>query len=190
MITITAKNSWKQPRYRKECNQVCALLPIYLPGDINGAWIYYTDGGMEQSTAQFSWVLNDLLAYQRSSKSFLLQQSCWMLSQLGQPQRRRLPLLLAPEFGLMPVKARQPWSRNHAADGYVVYARIETIWQNPDGTGSVILLKNGQELLVLDSLRTLRENLQMMKQLVEFMASSPDLFHNVFPNDSLGNKDR
>ncbi len=194
MITITTKNNWKQPRYRTECYQVYALLPIYLSDETNGSQMYYMDGCIELIDKQLNWVLDDWLLPLRSSKSLLWQQSYGMLKQLGQPKRRRLPLLLAPDFALMPVKARQPQNRYHAADGYVVYAMIEKIKKNKDGAGSIILFKNGQQLFVLDSVRTLRENMQMIKQLVEAMKDSmtpsPDLFHNVFPNDSLGNKDR
>jgi len=178
MIMSTVKNSWEQFRYRTECYQVCALLPIYLAGEINGSQMCYMDGSTELIDKPVNWVLDDWLLPLRSNKSLLRQQSCRMLKQLGQPKRRRLPLFLTPDFGLMPVKARQPQNRYHGADGYVLYTMIAKIKKNKDSAGSIIFLKNGQRLLVLDSVRALRENLQMMKQLVEFMeesmASSPE----------------
>jgi len=166
---ISGENGWHVPRYRTEWRDVWALLPVYLPDGTNGTRIYYVNGTIEQSRARLSWVLEDLLARLHSSKEILQQQSHRLLKQIGQSKRRRLPLFLTPDFGLMPVKARQPLSHSHAADGYVVYTMIAAIKERPDGAGSLILFKNGQQLLVLDSPRTLRENMQMMEQLAEAM---------------------
>jgi len=164
---IGGKNGLHVPRYRIEWRDIWALMPIYLSDGTNGSQIYYVDGTIEQSRARLSWVLDDLLACQCSSREILQQQSRRLLERLGQPQQKRLPLLLTPDFALMPVKARSPHSRHHTANGYVVYTMIAAIQENPDGAGSIILLKNGQQLFVLDRVRTLRENMQMMEQLVE-----------------------
>ncbi len=166
---ISERNSWHFSRYKaRRCN-ICALLPVYLPDGTNGSQIYYMDGSVEQSVARVSWVLEDWLSHWHSSKPLLQRQSRRLLEQLGRPQQKRLPLLFAPDFALMPVKARQPQSHSHAADGYVVYNLIATIAKNKEGPGCIIWLKNGQELLALDSLRTLQTNLQMMAQLTKAM---------------------
>jgi len=164
---MIAKNSWQTPRYQKERCDLCALLPDYLSDGTNGNRIYYRDGAIEQGRAQISWVMEDFLASQRTSKEILQLQSRRLLEQLGRSQQNRLPLLLAPDFALMPVKARQPKTRSHAADGYVVYAMVEGIMPNNNGVGTKILLRNRQELLVLDSTRTLLENLRMTERLAE-----------------------
>ncbi len=166
MITV---NNWQTPRYKTGWRDIWALLPSYLSDGTNGCLTYYIDGLVEQSAARIDWVLGDLLTSLCSNKELLQQQSRALSEQLGQPLQRRLPLLLTKDFCLVPVKARQPLSRNHAADGYVVYAMVEEIKQNPDGAGSLILLKNGQELLVLDKLRTLRDNLRTTAQLMELL---------------------
>lgn len=166
---MIVKNSWQIPRYKTEGQQICALFPAYLSDGTNGSQLYYMDGSIEQSRARLSWVLEDWLSHWHSSKPLLQRRSRRLLEQLGRSQQNRLPLLLTPDFALMPVKARQPKTRSHAADGYVVYNMVVAVEKNKDGAGSIILLKNGQQLFVLDSLRTLRENLQMMKQLAEAM---------------------
>jgi len=164
---IPAKNNWQPPRYQKDLPHIYALLPAYLTGGTNGTLLYYADGTVEQEDTRLCWVLDKLLGYRCSSKGLLQQQSRWLLEQLGQPLERRLPLLLAQDFCLVPVRARLPQSRNHAADGYVVHSVVTAVAENDNGPGSVILLKNGQQLLVLDSLRTLRKNLQLTEQLAQ-----------------------
>lgn len=169
---ISAKHNWQPPRYQKEWFQIYALLPAYLSGGTNGSFLYYADGTVEQENTRLCWVLDKLLGYHYSSKSLLQQQSRFLLEQLGQPSQRRLPLLLTPDFCLVPVKARPPQSRNHGADGYVVHSAVLSVAENDNGAGCVILLKNGQQLFVLDSLRTLRKNLRLAEQLAQKWAGS------------------
>ena len=167
---IPIMNNWQPPRYKAECHNIYALLPTYLSDGTNGTLLYYADGTAEPEDTRLCWVLDDLLGYHYSSKLLLRQQSRWLSEQLGQPLERRMPLLLTPDFCLVPVKVRLPQSRHHGADGYVVHSAIAAVTANNDGPGNIILLKNGQEILVLDSLRTLRKNLRLTEQLAQKLA--------------------
>lgn len=154
---------WQLPRYKIDWRDICAIIPIYLPDGTNGCQIFYADGSMEQITARLSWVLDDLLNYRRSSKAILLQQSRWMMQQLGYRQQRRLPLILEDGFCLVPVKARQTVNHNHAVDGYIVLSKVKRTYQYNNDTN--VILKNHHNMIIMDSLRTVRQNLQLAAEL-------------------------
>lgn len=151
--------AWQMPRYKTHWRNICAILPVYLSDGSNGSQVLFDAGSVEYVQARLSWVLNDFFSQWCSSKALFLQRSQWILQQLGYPYRRRLPLLVAEDLVLVPVKVRQPLSRNHGADGYVVLSKVIHISAKENGTA--IILKNQNSIQVLDSLRTMRQNLKL-----------------------------
>ena len=119
---------WQLPRYRQQWRNICAILPVYLPDGTNGCRIVYDDGTDEHIGARLSWVLDDLLGHRCSSRAVLQKQSQRMSDSAGMAHhQRRLPLLLGDVLCLVPVKARRPYSRSHAADGYVVLSQVKGV---------------------------------------------------------------
>ena len=163
------KNTWSLPRYKREWRDICALLPAYLPDGANGSYILYEDGSVEQVNYRLSWVIDDLLAYWCSNKVLLQQQSCQIAAQLGNRHQRRIPLVLREDFCLVPVRARLTSSRNHGANGYVLLNKVKEISQQKEQMGCKISFQNQVELEVLDSMRTLKGNLQLAAKMQEYL---------------------
>lgn len=182
---------WQLPRYKQQWQHICALLPVYLPDGTNGCRIVYDDGSTEQVAARLSWVMDDLLGYRRSSRAILQQQSRQILEQTEPQGRRiRLPLVLSGDFCLVPVRIRRPFSRRHAADGYVVLSQVQGLsdaaWHaSAAGTeqqdtikssmkeqytinhGTELVLTGDSCITVLDRRRTVRENLNLAAALAQ-----------------------
>ena len=163
---------WQLPRYQTDWQSICALLPTYLPDGENGSRILFADGSSETVAARLSWVLEDLLRGRRSSKQVLAQQSNLALQKLHEQPRRRLPLLLSADFCLVPVKARQPQSRHHGADGYVVFSAVQKVAAQPDQAGSMLTLA-GSACPVLDTPRTVQANLRLAARLLQTLEQTP-----------------
>ena len=169
------KNIWTLPRYKKEWRNICALLPIYLSDGTNGSYILYEDGSIEQVSFRLSWVIDDLLAYWCSNKTLLQEQSCQIAAQLGNRHQRRIPLALREDFCLVPVRARLTSSRNHDANGYVFLNRVKEISQQKEQIGCKISFQSQVELEVLDSMRTLKRNLQLAEKMTEYLRKEESL---------------
>ena len=163
------KNIWSLPRYKREWHNICALLPAYLPDGCNGSMILYEDGSEEEVNYRLSWVIDDLLAYKRSSKAILQEQSDRLLEELEKAKRQRLPLLLTQDVCFVPVKARRPRSRTHCADGYVVLSKVKAFSEQKGKNGCKIKFINQLEIEVLDSVRTLRGNIALAAEMTAYL---------------------
>lgn len=146
------------PRYKRDWRQICAILPVYLYDGTNGTAIYYVDGTAEEIPNRLCWVLDDLLGYLRSSKAILTAQSRRLLGNV-----RRMPLVLYPEFILIPVKGREAIGEYHAVIGYVVLRYVENIIAEEKGCR--IQFYGGISIQVLERSRTVWENIQKAYEL-------------------------
>ena len=145
------------PRYKQDWRQICAILPAYLPDGTNGTEITYLDGTKEYIANRLCWVLDDLLGYLRSSKAILTAQSRRMLGN----NVRRVPLVLCPEFTLVPVKGREAIGEYHAVIGYVVLRYIDKIISEEKGCR--IQFQESTAIQVQERSRTVWENIQKAK---------------------------
>ena len=147
----------KPPRYKQDWRQICAILPAYLPDGTNGTEITYLDGTKEYIANRLCWVLDDLLGHLRSSKAILTAQSRRMLGN----NVRRVPLVLCPEFTLVPVKGREAIGEYHAVIGYVVLRYIDKIISEEKGCR--IQFQESTAIQVQERSRTVWENIQKAK---------------------------
>ena len=145
------------PRYKQDWRQICAILPAYLPDGTNGTEITYLDGTNEYIANRLCWVLDDLLGHLRSSKAILTAQSRRMLGN----NVRRVPLVLCPEFTLVPVKGREAIGEYHAVIGYVVLRYIDKIISEEKGCR--IQFQESTAIQVQERSRTVWENIQKAK---------------------------
>ena len=145
------------PRYKQDWRQICAILPAYLPDGTNGTEITYLDGTKEYIANRLCWVLDDLLGHLRSSKAILTAQSRRMLGN----NVRRVPLVLCPEFTLVPVKGREAIGEYHAVIGYVVLRYIDKIISEEKGCR--IQFQESTAMQVQERSRTVWENIQKAK---------------------------
>ena len=147
------------PRYKTHWQQICAVLPVYLPDGTNGTEILYLDGSTEQIPVRLCSVLDDMLFHLRSSVSVLTRQSRTVLGQ----NARRVPLVLKQEFCLVPVKGREKIGRYDAVTGYVVLHHAEQLIQ--DETGVYIRFTGGTCVRVYDNLRVLEAKIHSTQKL-------------------------
>ena len=151
----------KPPAYKSRWQEICAILPAYLEGGINGTAITYLDGSAEQVDKRLCWVVNDLLFHLRSSTSVLMRRSRMLLGKTA----RRVPLVLNREFTLVPVKGREKLSRYDAQTGYVVLRHVACVMQEEDRR--YIGFNGGAKVRVYDNLRTFIRNIRTTEQLLE-----------------------
>ncbi|MBE6113120.1 MAG: hypothetical protein E7195_08940 [Peptococcaceae bacterium] len=147
------------PRYKTHWQQICAVLPVYLPDGTNGTEILYLDGSTEQIPVRLCSVLDDMLFHQRSSVSVLTRQSRTVLGK----NARRVPLVLKQEFCLVPVKGREKIGRYDAVTGYVVLHHAEQLIQ--DESGVYIRFTGGTCVRVYDNLRVLEAKIHSTQKL-------------------------
>ena len=145
------------PRYKKDWKKICAILPAYLPDGTNGTEITYLDGTTEYIANRLCWVLDDLLGHLRSSKAILTAQSRRLLGD----KARRVPLVLYPDFALVPVKGREAIGEYHAVIGYVVLRYIDKIISEEKGCW--IQFQESIVIQVQERSRTVWENIQKAK---------------------------
>ncbi|MBE6112460.1 MAG: hypothetical protein E7195_05545 [Peptococcaceae bacterium] len=150
----------KLPRYKREWRNICAILPAYLPDGTNGTEITYTDGTAEPVERRLDWVLNDILGHLKSSKAILEKQSKIILDK----EVRRVPLILCPDFALVPVKGREAVGEHDKSTGYIVLKQTEKIMPGKGG-GCRICFQGGASLTVYDTPRTLWKNIQLAEQI-------------------------
>ena len=152
---------WKLPKYKLEWQNICAILPTYLDDGTNGTVVYYLDGTTEEVAARLQWVLNDLLRYMHSSIEVITSQSRLRLGK----NARRVPLIVTPDFCLSPIKARIPISRSDVGTGYLVLAHVQDVI--PYGKENHVYFTGGKYITVLDTTRTVWENLNLTKEMRE-----------------------
>lgn len=152
---------WNIPRYKREWQHICALMPSYLEDGTNGTAITYLDNSKELISYRLQWVLDDLLGYLRTSRDVLTKQSRTYLGKSA----RRVPLLASPQFCLVPVKGRMPISRSDMATGYVVLNHVEDVI--PDRGSNRVYFTGAHYITVLDTTETLWRNLNTAKEMKE-----------------------
>ena len=152
---------WNLPKYKREWKNICAMLPTYLDDGTNGTVVYYLDGTTEEVAARLQWVLNDLLRYMHSSIEVITSQSRLRLGK----NARRVPLIVTPDFCLSPIKARIPISRSDVGTGYLVLAHVQDVI--PYGKENHVYFTGGKYITVLDTTRTVWENLNLTKEMRE-----------------------
>lgn len=122
-VPSRAGNKWSMPRYKREWQTVCAVLPAYLADGTNGTMITYADATTEAVPYRIGWVVEDLLSALGASRAVLTKQS---QAYLGR-HARRVPLCTMQGLCLVPVKSRIPMSRSDAATGYVVLCHVTDV---------------------------------------------------------------
>ena len=152
---------WTIPRYKRDWQNICALMPSYLEDGTNGTVVTYLDNSTEAVYYRLPWVLDDLLGYLRTSRAVLTKQS---RAYLGK-QARRVPLLASPQFCLVPVKGREVYNKYEQVTGYVVLRHVEDVI--PDGATNRVYFTGGHYITVLDMTETLWHNLNMAKEMKE-----------------------
>ncbi len=155
------------PRYKTDWQNICAILPAYLPDGSNGTAITYADGTVEFASNRLSWVLDNLLGHLRTSSTILTAQSRLFLGD----KARRVPLVLCPDFALVPVKGREAIGVNDIVTGYIVQSKVNHIFRHTEG--SLVIFKSGVELTVYDQPQTLRQNIQKTAELVHSLNRGP-----------------
>ena len=152
---------WTIPRYKRDWQNICALMPSYLEDGTNGTAITFADNSKELISYRLPWVLDDLLGYLRTSRAVLTKQS---RAYLGK-QARRVPLLASPQFCLVPVKGREVYNKYEQVTGYVVLGHVEDVI--PDGATNRVYFTGGHYITVLDMTETLWHNLNTAKEMKE-----------------------
>ncbi len=152
---------WTIPRYKREWQRICALMPQYLEDGTNGTAITYVDHSKELIAYRLQWVLDDLLGYLRTSKAVLTKESRTYLGK----EARRVPLLASREFCLVPVKGRTVYSKYELVTGYVVLGHVEDVI--PHGEENRVYVTGNQYITVLDTTTTLWRNLNLAKEMRE-----------------------
>ena len=94
---------WTMPRYKREWQNICALLPAYLDDGTNGTVVTYLDGTAEAVAYRLCWVVDDLLLHLHTSREVLTKRSRMYLGK----NARRVPLIASPQLCLVPVKGRE-----------------------------------------------------------------------------------
>ncbi len=157
---VIGSGQWKLARYKQNWRDICAILPKYLGDGTNGTVIYYTDGSTEVVGRRLVWVLDDLLAYLCTDKRLLHQKA---VASLEQQESYRVPLVVNRQLCLVPIKGRKRISKYDSQVGYAVLHHIESIQAAADGT--LVQFNSGQSITALDSMRTLKKNLQLTEEL-------------------------
>ena len=152
---------WTIPRYKRDWQNICALMPSYLEDGTNGTVVTYLDNSTEAVYYRLPWVLDDLLGYLRTSRAVLTKESRACLGK----QARRVPLLASPQFCLVPVKGREVYNKYEQVTGYVVLRHVEDVI--PDGATNRVYFTGGQYITVLDMTETLWHNLNTAKEMKE-----------------------
>ena len=149
----------KLPRYKREWRNICAILPAYLPDGTNGTEITYTDGTAEPVERRLDWVLNDILGHLKSSKAILEKQSKIILDK----EVRRVPLILCPDFALVPVKGREAVGEHDSTVGYIVFRHVQKIM--PAYGGTEVHFSGEGTIQVFDRPQTLWANIQTAEKM-------------------------
>ncbi len=161
--SVPKQTQWKMPRYKRDWKAVCAMIPKYLSDGANGTVIYYIDGTTEEYPNRLQWVLDDWLGYWGSSTQLLRKKSA---EYLGCKTVKRVPLVVDKACCLLPVKARDSFSKNHGNMGYVVMEYVYSA-EETDGK-TTVQLAGGQSIILLEHVRTLRKNRRLGMALKSF----------------------
>ena len=137
------------------------MIPAYLDDGTNGTVVHYLDGTTEEVAARLQWVLDDLLRYMHSSIEVITSQSRLRLGK----NARRVPLIVTPDFCLSPIKASIPISRSDVGTGYLVLTHVQDVI--PYGKENHVYFTGGKYITVLDTTRTVWENLNLTKEMRE-----------------------
>ena len=172
-ICSRAGAKWTMPRYKREWQDICALMPSYLEDGTNGTAITFVDSSKELINYRLQWVLDDLLGYLRTSRDVLTKQSRMYLGK----QARRVPLLASPQFCLVPVKGRATYNKYELVTGYVVLRHVEDVI--PDRGTNRIYFTGAHYITVLDSTETLWRNLNTAKELKEKLLWESTQLHSM-----------
>ena len=151
---------WAVPRYKREWQNICAMLPAYLEDGTNGTKVTFLDSKEEHVRYRLQWVLDDLLGSLCTSRAILTKQSQRYLGK----NARRVPLIASAELALVPVKGRVALGSNDATTGYVVMRHVEDVI--PQGKENIIFFTGDTHIRVQDSTRTLWANLNLTKELL------------------------
>ena len=153
---------WTIPRYKRDWQNICALMPSYLEDGTNGTVVTYLDNSTEAVYYRLPWVLDDLLGYLRTSRAVLAKESKRILGK----KARRVPLFASPQFCLVPVKGRDELSKGDGTVGYIVLNHAQDVI--PDkGAGNRVYFSGNTYITVHDTTRTLWANLNLAKDMKE-----------------------
>ena len=152
---------WTIPRYKRDWQNICALMPSYLEDGTNGTVVTYLDNSTEAVYYRLPWVLDDLLGYLRTSRAVLAKESKRILGK----KARRVPLLASPQFCLVPVKGRDELSKGDGTVGYIVLNHAQDVI--PADIGNRVYFGTGTYITVHDTTRTLWANLNLAKDMKE-----------------------
>lgn len=152
---------WQLPGYKQHWQQICALMPAYLEDGTNGTVVHYLDNTADKVAYRLQWVLEDLLGHLCTSRAVLTKESRAYMGHAA----RRVPLL-APQFTLVPVKGREAIGQSDSVSGYVVLEHVADVI--PYGSANRIYFEDGSYVTVLDSTRTVWENLNLAKELKQY----------------------
>ena len=153
---------WTIPRYKRDWQNICALMPSYLEDGTNGTVVTYLDNSTEAVYYRLPWVLDDLLGYLRTSRAVLAKESKRILGK----KARRVPLFASPQFCLVPVKGRDELSKGAGTVGYIVLEQVQDVI--PDkGAGNRVYFSGNTYITVHDTTRTLWANLNLAKDMKE-----------------------
>lgn len=158
-VCSRAGTRWTIPRYKRDWQTICALLPAYLENGTNGTVVTYLDGTTETVPYRLQWVLDDLLLYLHTGRAALVKQSRIYLGR----NARRVPLIASQAFCLVPVKGREALLRNDGSTGYIVLNYVEDVI--PRGNANSVYFTGGTDITVYDTTRTLWENLNLAKEM-------------------------
>ncbi|MBO5140977.1 MAG: hypothetical protein J6B76_10055 [Peptococcaceae bacterium] len=150
---------WIMPRYKREWQNICALLPAYLDDGTNGTVVTYLDGTAEAVAYRLCWVVDDLLLHLHTSREVLTKRSRMYLGK----NARRVPLIASPQLCLVPVKGREALMHNDGTVGYLVLAHVQDVI--PRGDTNKVYFTGGTYVTVYDTTRTLWENLNLTKEM-------------------------
>ena len=159
------KDAIKRPekRYKTAWEEICAIMPAYLDNGTNGTIITSLDGSTEQISRRLDWVVDDLLLHLHTSKAVLVKNS---RAYLGK-QARRVPLVAAQNFCLVPVKGRVAISGYEGLLGYVVMGHVADAIRS--GKQSMVYFNGGGSIAVYDNINVLWSNLNLAKEIKQTM---------------------
>ena len=145
---------WIMPRYKREWQNICALLPAYLDDGTNGTVVTYLDGSAEAVAYRLCWVVDDLLLHLHTSREVLTKRSRMYLGK----NARRVPLIASSQLCLVPVKGREAVGEHDSTVGYIVFRHVQKIM--PAYGGTEVHFSGEGTIQVLDRPQTLWANIQ------------------------------
>ena len=152
-----------------EWDKICMLEPVYLPDDINGCRVYYDNGTTDDLCCRVNMVLDAWAEHELTSVDLARKlSSTW----LGSEVKNRFPLPFRPDLCLMPVKCRRRQRHNDCASGYLVLNKVRHVAVKTGGGSYIRFAGNPYPVPVLESRRSILENLTHGRIVAEAYRSS------------------